>query len=327
MNENLNRFTGINAKDTIKCAIALDDDMYSKHGLKVGFNYEMLRYLAADTKKKIIIRNSHDGENYFDSLRNGAIDILIASSSDSSSFVGLLKAKTLDKNSIWLVHPKEITSGVKTINHWIGTIVNTKVYSDVRLRFYSTYDPFKRLECGLTAHQLTPYDGLIKKYAAELGWDWRLLAAIIYQESKFSINSESHRGATGLMQIMPRTAHYYGVTNLFDPEENLKAGVAHLSRLQRHLKAIPEEDLCNFVLASYNAGEGRIADCRVFTEHMNLDKNKWEVVASTIPLMNNDEILQIDTLKHGKFKGIETLNYVDRVNLIYNAFCEIHPSH
>ena len=75
---------------------------------------------------------------------------------------------------------------------------------------------YKRAAKGVTSDRVSPYDELIKKYAKELGWDWRMLAAVVYQESKFSINSVSHRGAVGLMQVMPQTGLYYGVEDLTD---------------------------------------------------------------------------------------------------------------
>ena len=320
---NLNQFTGINAKDTIKCAIALGDEMYGRNGLKTGFNYELLRYFATDNNKILIIRNSNKEENYYDSLRNGSIDILVTPTEDSANFDGLIRAKEIDQNSVWLVNLREANSGVKLINHWVGTISNTDIYTNIKYRFYSNYDPSKRLNRGKRVFSLTPYDDLIKEYASQLDWDWRLLAAVIYQESRFSINSESNRGAKGLMQVMPRTAKNYGVTNLLDPSENLKAGVSHLARLERMFRSIDKDERANFILAAYNAGEGRIADCRNFTESRNLDKNKWDVVASTIPLMRTDDILQEDSVKLGKFYGYETLNYITKINLLYDAFCKI----
>ena len=112
------------------------------------------------------------------------------------------------------------------------------------------------------------YDDLLKQYSKELGWDWRMLAAVVYQESKFSINSTSHRGATGLMQVMPSTAEYYGIDDLLDPEKNLKAGTRHLKRLQKMFEksGMDQTEQIKFTLAAYNAGEGRIADCRRFAE-------------------------------------------------------------
>jgi membrane-bound lytic murein transglycosylase F len=168
---------------------------------------------------------------------------------------------------------------------------------------------------------------LIKQYAKTLGWDWRMLAAVIYQESKFSISSRSHRGATGLMQVMPQTARYYNITDLTDPEQNLIAGTSHLKRLHGLYKGCdmtPEERI-RFTLAAYNAGEGRIIDCRNLAKSKHLDENKWSDIVKVIPLMNDDKILEDENVKLGKFKGTETIGYVDNVMALYEAICKISP--
>ena len=167
-----------------------------------------------------------------------------------------------------------------------------------------------------------------KEYAKELGWDWRMLAAVIYQESKFSINSRSHRGAQGLMQVMPSTGRYYEVENLLDPEENIFAGTSHIRRLQNMFKkdGLEGEELIKFTLAAYNAGEGRIMDCRNLAASREYDNMVWDETVKVIPLMREDSILEDSAVKLGKFQGHETIAYVEQIFSHYNAFCEICPS-
>ncbi len=126
---------------------------------------------------------------------------------------------------------------------------------------------------------------------------------------------------------MPKTAAYYEVEDLLNPEENIKAGTQHLKRLQRlysKCEMTPEEKV-KFTLASYNAGEGRIADCRNFAASRQIDNNKWEEVVNLIPLMREDSILEEKSVKLGKFQGHETIAYIDSVMSLYNAFCTICP--
>jgi membrane-bound lytic murein transglycosylase F len=190
------------------------------------------------------------------------------------------------------------------------------------------YDPIKRADKGIVSKTLSPYDDVIRKYAAELGWDWRMLAAVVYQESKFSINSRSHRGAQGLMQVMPQTAKHYQVEDLLDPDQNLKAGTSHLKRLQRlYIKQDLEPmELIKFTLAAYNAGEGRVADCRSFAAKQQVDSTKWDEIVKIIPLMREDSILEDESVKLGKFQGHETIAYIDNVMALYDAFCRICPN-
>jgi membrane-bound lytic murein transglycosylase F len=155
-----------------------------------------------------------------------------------------------------------------------------------------------------------------------------MLAAVIYQESKFSINSTSHRGAKGLMQIMPQTGSYYGVNDLLNPDSYIEAGVKHLKRLQNMLKkdGLEGDELVKFTLAAYNAGEGRIIDCRNLAASRQMDNTSWDSIVNIIPLMREDSILEDKAVKLGKFQGHETIAYVDQILSHYAAFCEICPS-
>ena len=195
-------------------------------------------------------------------------------------------------------------------------------------KYSITYNPHKRAEWGVRTKTLSPYDKLIRKYAAELGWDWRMLASVLYQESRFSIGSRSPRGAQGLMQVMPSTAKYYKVENLLDPEENIIAGTRHLRRLQNMFRkeGLEGDELIKFTLAAYNAGEGRIMDCRNLASSLEFDNTIWDETVKVIPMMREDSILENEVVKLGKFKGHETIAYVDQVFSHYRAFCQICPS-
>ena len=80
-----------------------------------------------------------------------------------------------------------------------------------------------------------------------------------------------------------------------------------------------------FTLAAYNAGEGRVADCRNFAASRQVDNNCWEEIVNLIPLMREDSILEEESVKLGKFNGYETIAYIDSVMSLYNAFCTICP--
>ena len=201
-------------------------------------------------------------------------------------------------------------------------------FSRMKNRYRGTFNPHKRVEKGMTSSEISPYDKLIRKHAKALGWDWRMLAAVIYQESKFSINSISHRGARGLMQIMPQTGRYYGVEDLLDPDCNIEAGVKHLKRLQNLWKNadMDQMELVKFTLAAYNAGEGRIADCRNFAKAKGVNADRWEDIVNLIPEMREDSILEEESVKLGKFQGYETIAYIENIMSLYRNFCEICPA-
>lgn len=309
--------------EEIKCAIVLGNDMYSSNGLNTGFNYELLGQFAKTAGKDISIAVAHKGENYLDSLMDGKIDIAVIPPSMAEGQNGMVISMKTGENSVWAVR-KDNPDDIMAVNSWISYYEKTEGYSDAKERFFNSFDSV----AGRKASHLSPYDSLIKEYADTLGWDWRMLAAVIYQESRFSINSYSGRGASGLMQVMPSTAEHYGIHDLNDPEENIKAGTMHLARLQKMFSGsrMDSREKVLFTLASYNAGEGRIADCRNLAAKRGLDSDRWEDVVRIIPQMRLDSILDEECVKLGKFQGHETISYVDSILEIYDSFCAVCPA-
>lgn len=311
----------------ITCVIALGDEMYGGQGLETGLNYELLNKFARDNKCNINIIAAEKGINYIDSLKNGNVDIVIAHSENLSGQEGIEVSKKVNEHSAWAVMD-ENENELRQINIWISHIRESEDYDKLIRRYSSTSNPARLADKGIKIKEISPYDKLLKKYASELGWDWRMLAAVVYQESRFAINTRSHRGAKGLMQVMPSTAKYYNIDDLLDPENNLKAGVGHLKRLQRMFSkcGLDHTELIKFTLAAYNAGEGRISDCRNFAAAKNVNNNSWDEIVKLIPLMREDSILEEESVKLGKFQGYETITYIENIMSLYKNFCEICPA-
>ena len=314
------------AGQDIRCVIDLGDEMYAGHGLETGMNYELLNRFAEDNRCNISIITPDKGENYIDSLKQGKVDIIITHTHDINED-SVEISRMINPCSAWVV-AKDSEAELRQINLWISHMTESSDFQSIARRYSQYGNPIRKAENGCQTRTISPYDELFRKYAAELGWDWRMLAAVVYQESKFSINSRSHRGARGLMQVMPSTAEHYGIDDLLNPEKNLKAGTRHLKRLQRMFDkdGIDKNEQIKFTLAAYNAGEGRISDCRRFAEVKEVDSNNWDAIVSIIPLMREDSILEEESVKLGKFQGYETIAYVDNIMNLYNAFCTICPS-
>lgn len=307
------------------CAIDLGNDMYGNKGLETGLNYELMSRLAQDNHCDIRIVAAGRNDNYIDSLRLGKVDIVITDNGIALPDSGITVLRPATEHTVWATNR---TEDARQFDRWISHVTGSDEYSRLAARFSATMNPHKLAEKGARTSIISPYDGLIRKYAATLGWDWRMLASVLYQESRFSIGSTSFRGAQGLMQVMPATATYYDVEDLLDPEQNIIAGTRHLKRLQNMFKkyGIEGEELIKFTLAAYNAGEGRIIDCRNLAESRQMDNMVWDEVVKVIPLMREDSILQEESVKLGKFQGHETIAYVDHVFSHYEAFCRICPS-
>ncbi len=169
---------------------------------------------------------------------------------------------------------------------------------------------------------ISPYDSLIKVYSDSVGLDWRLVAAVIYHESGFDNDVRSRRGATGLMQMMPSTAEWLGAGDISDPIEGVRIGTIYLKRIHNAYRNHTDDPVerIKFALAAYNAGVGRIQDCIKFAAIRGVDSSSWDNIVALIPEMNDDAILEIDTIKFGKFKGDETIAYVENVLSKYEQY-------
>ena len=179
---------------------------------------------------------------------------------------------------------------------------------------------------GTRTGRISPYDDIVKRQSRLLGWDWRLLSAVIFKESRFSMGARSRRGAVGLMQVKPSTAAVYGISDLFSPEENIKAGTMFLQQIQKRYIAMGFDsvNVVKFTLAAYNAGESRIEDCINFTLDQGGNFTDWEAVARTIPQMADPEYYEdAEYLRHGKFNGSETISYVKDVLSKYEEYLSV----
>ena len=175
---------------------------------------------------------------------------------------------------------------------------------------------------SLGGNKISRYDELIKTGAQKLGWDWRLLAAIIYRESKFVSNDESWAGARGLMQLMPETARRFGATNPDDPRQSIRAGVNYL----RHLDKIwakkisdPGERL-KFVLASYNAGLSHIMDARKLAKKHGRDPAVWDDVEFYLLKKSYRAFYRDPVVTAGYCKCEEPVNYVKNVLQTFDEY-------
>ncbi|MCD8312958.1 MAG: transglycosylase SLT domain-containing protein [Bacteroidales bacterium] len=311
---------------TVRCAIDLQNDAAAR-GLEAGFNYELLKLFGRQHGCEMDIRVARRGESYADSLALGAIDILVTYISDDPADIA--KSRNVDRASAWYLQDGA-TEEMQDVNLWLNSFIGTKEYKDLRTRFHRSYNPITRLSRGSSSsHILSPYDDLVRKGAATLGWDWRMLLALIYQESGFSIGLVSRRGAMGLMQIMPSTGLKYGVTDLVDPEQNIIAGTRFLARIQKMFPAseFSPEERVKFTLAAYNAGEGRILDCRLVARSKDLDDTVWDNIVQVIPDMRSYTVSLPDSTatRSGSFIGRETINHVTQVLAYYDAFCRLCP--
>ncbi len=165
---------------------------------------------------------------------------------------------------------------------------------------------------------VSPYDDLIGKHAEAAGLDWRLVSAVIYEESRFQAESESEAGAFGLMQVRPIAAREVGETRFRDPDANIRTGVRYLKRLDDMFAGARGRDRLGLVLAAYNMGPAHVQDAQALARRFGYDPLAWDAsVAAMLPLLQEPQIYQ--HLPNGFAQGRETLAYVKRVLDRYDA--------
>lgn len=163
---------------------------------------------------------------------------------------------------------------------------------------------------------LSSFDDIIKKTAKEIGWDWRLLASLIYQESHFKLDLESEKGAFGLMQLMPVVMECYEIGYDATPEEQLRAGGQLIKHLENSLqdKVTDSIERVKFVLAAYNAGLGHVFDAQRLASKYGKYPDVWDDNVDYFILNKSKKQYYNDTCcKAGYLRGTETYRFVEEV--------------
>ena len=162
--------------------------------------------------------------------------------------------------------------------------------------------------------ELSGFDDIIKKTAQNIGWDWRLLASLIYQESRFMMDLESEKGAFGLMQLMPVVMEKYGIGYDATPEEQLEAGGQLLHYLDECFenKVTDSVERVKFVLAAYNAGLGHVYDAQRLALKYGKYPDVWDNNVDYF-ILNKSKYCNDTCCRAGYLRGTETYRFVEEV--------------
>ncbi len=235
-------------------------------------------------------------------------------------------AISLPQQTAWAVRPSSEKLLV-SLNEWLKEerrnvdyyVIYNKYFENrraFRTRYSSAYFP-------ITGGSISPYDELFIAAAERLGWDWRLLAALSFQESRFNPQAQSWAGALGLMQLMPRTAREFGAIDPFNPMQNIMAGVSFLEWLENywagHIE--DEQERIYFILASYNAGQGHVQDARRLADAHGVNPDIWYGHVERYMLKkSNPEYFNREEVRFGYASGIEPVNYVKNIFNVYEHY-------
>ncbi|MAN88686.1 MAG: lytic transglycosylase F [Algoriphagus sp.] len=193
-----------------------------------------------------------------------------------------------------------------------------KYFLNSKNSYFRSTSPFS----SLVGNRISVYDDLIQKGAEELGWDWRLLASLVYKESRFDTSATSYAGAQGLLQLMPVTLERFGVENPNDPFQSLMGGVKYLRYLDKFwMESVPEtNERIKFILASYNIGHGHVEDAWRLTLKYGGNTQSWKEVAGFLELKSDPEYYRDPIVRSGFAKGHLAVNYVKDIMNIFESY-------
>lgn len=246
--------------------------------------------------------------------------------------------------SLPLSFPQKASWGVAPGNEWLADSVNEwflqeapkRRQAELLKRYFELSkngdaDFTGAISLDLSKGVISPYDAIFRSAAKEMGWDWRILAAVGYAESGFKTNLVSWAGARGLMQIMPRSAVAYGlpIEKIEDPQANIEAAARILADLDRSLaKKVPDSgERLKFVIAAYNSGIGHIYDAIALAGKYGRDPQVWDGNVEQALLMKaNPEYYSDPVCRNGYFGGRHTVAYVRKVSGLLERFRQKIPS-
>lgn len=324
-------------KDSIDF-ISTQEDLEGKRiHVQAGSSFqEHLKNLSEDMTNPIdiVAVEKLEQEELISKVANGEIDYTIADQNIAivnSTYYPEIEFKTsisFPQNLAWALR-KGTNHLTQDINIWLIEFQKTRKYR----RIYQRYFESSRIEEMIQSEYFTvksgkisDYDELLKEKAKIIDWDWRLLSALISQESNFDPKAKSWVGAFGLMQLMPETAYRYDVDSLSSAIDNVDAGVRHLKYLKYKLdKTLTDKtDELNFLLASYNVGLGHVLDARRLAVKNGKNPDQWKGSVDYYLLnKSKPEFFNDPVVKYGYCRGAEPYQYVIKILERYNNYQNI----
>ena len=314
----------------------IDDTVWVR---KNSSYYERLLNLMDEIGDTIYIKilpGDMDTEEIIEQVSKGKIKYTISDyniASILSSYyqnIDISVPVSLSQRLAWAVR-KDSPLLLAALNDWILKMRKTDDYYVIYNKYFKNNNNYKNLKkskyFSKETGRISPYDKTIKKYSAQIGWDWRLVCSIIFQESRFDKNSKSWTGACGLMQLMPSTAKAMGIKNPKDPEQNIRGGLKYLKHLFDQWPEIPDTtQRIKFTLASYNCGHNHVLDAQRLTKKYGKNLLVWdENVEIYLRLLSKPKYYNDPLVRFGYVRGFEPYKYVREIFERYKLYKDVIP--
>ncbi|MBL7174890.1 MAG: membrane-bound lytic murein transglycosylase MltF [Desulfobacteraceae bacterium] len=206
------------------------------------------------------------------------------------------------------------------INKFFKQIMQSGIFAKIYEKYYANVEIFDYVDLRKYHRRirtrLPKYKMIIRKAAEKYGFDWRLIAAVAYQESHFNPGARSHTGVRGIMQLTQITAREMGVQNRLDPRQSIMGGVKYLNKLYKRYEHAKNPDRMLITLASYNVGYGHILDARKISKESGLGPNSWSALQQILPLLRYPKYYK--KTRYGYCRGTEPVRYVNMILTYYD---------
>ena len=301
----------------------------------VSYDFSAILFFSNDSpynKYTVQKRNELTTEELFEKVDNNEIPYLICDYNEAITLMPFYSNVKILENAgpkferRWFLNRKNIQLN-EDINHWLLDFKKTSQYRWLLRKYFSkTSSIINASFASKEQGDISQYDEIIKKYAQQHEMDWRFIASIICQESKFTSGLTGKGGSSGLMQLMPATMEYYGISELDDDDANIRAGAQHLNDLRKFFYEIEDEnEKLYFIAAAYNAGRGHIFDAQRLCAKFEGDYTNWKEVAKYLILKSQQKYATDSVVKSGYFPGIHSVKYAQQVMERYSAYKIAYP--
>ena len=213
---------------------------------------------------------------------------------------------------------------LNTLNAYIRKEYRGTFYNVIKTRYFGN----RKRQKDYRENRITPgsalsdWDDEVKAAAEKHQFDWRLITAQMFQESRFNPDAKSGAGAMGLMQVLPKTAKELGYDDLKDPVQSIQAGVDYLAWTRaRFSMEMPVQERLYFALAAYNAGFGHVRDAQKLAAKMGLKPNVWfNNVEKAMLLLQKPKYYR--KARFGYCRGSEPVAYVRAIHQRYLGYLD-----
>ncbi len=296
--------------------------------VKGSSHVEILKSLAVDYPKLSWVEDSdHSSEELMLMIQDKKLDFTIADSNEFSlvqRFSTNLKAAfsvSKPQKLAWALKKQEDHSLINKVEQFFEYIQQQGILTQLLEKYYGHISHFNTVDAQEFMRQirkkLPKYQGIFKEIAKKYAIDWKLLAAIAYQESHWNPRAASPTGVRGMMMLTRRTAGQLGIKNRLDTYQSLDGGVRYLKKIDKKFnKRIKNPDRLWFTLASYNVGYGHLEDARVLAQKQGKDPDKWADVK--IYLQKLSQKRWYKKTKRGYARGRQAVHYVQNIRRLYD---------